>query len=206
MPQIVRSRSPVASGMRIVCLSRLKTSMLPGTAGSSMNSTSYGSIAAANWISIGGGTAQWASNITAPSGPTRLRVSLIASTSRSMSLGLPEKRMRPAGAGLVGLGRGIHADFVADVAAQQVIDRHAPELAGDVPQGHVDGRDRVGHVRAAALVAVRAVHPLPEVLDPRGILAIEQFEQRIGQRAGDGRVEPVTSPQPMMPWLVSILK
>ena len=27
--------------------------MLPGTAGSSMNSTSYGSMAAANWISVG---------------------------------------------------------------------------------------------------------------------------------------------------------
>jgi hypothetical protein len=39
-PQIVRSRSPVASGTRTCCLIRRKTSMLPGTAVSSMNSRS----------------------------------------------------------------------------------------------------------------------------------------------------------------------
>ena len=34
-------------------------------------------MAAASWISVAGGTAQWASNMTAPSGPTCLRAALI---------------------------------------------------------------------------------------------------------------------------------
>src|SRR6185295_10463830 len=95
IPQIVRSRSPVASGIWIACLSRLKTSMLPGTAGSSMNSTSYALIAWANWISIGGGTAQWASNMTAPSGPTFLRELSTILTRFSMSFGLPDHGWGP---------------------------------------------------------------------------------------------------------------
>ena len=71
------------------CLSRLNTSMLPGTAGSSMKSTSKGSIAAASWINVAGGTAQWASNMTAPLGPTRCRAARIAATMRSISAGVP---------------------------------------------------------------------------------------------------------------------
>ena len=99
--------------------------------------------------------------------------------------------MRAAGADLVGLRRGIDADLVARRPAEQAIDRHAPELAGDVPQGHVDGRDDVRHERPAAHVAVRAIELLPQVLDARRVLAVEQLEQRLGQghghRAGPGR-------------------
>ncbi len=76
--------------MSIAAFNRLNTSMLPGTAGSSMNSTSYALRAAANWISVAGGTAQWASNMTVPSGPTRSRAALIASTILWMSAGRPE--------------------------------------------------------------------------------------------------------------------
>src|SRR5215472_8775086 len=88
--QMVRSRSPVAMGMRICCLSFLNTSMLPGTAGSSIHITSYGSRAEQSWINSGGGTAQWASNITAPSGPTRLRAS--ATLSHPQFWRRPERR------------------------------------------------------------------------------------------------------------------
>ena len=106
MPQMVRSRSPVASGTRMACLRRLKTSMLPGTAGSSMKSTSNGSMEFANWMSIGGGTAQWASNITAPSGPTRLRVSRMLLTRFSISAGEPLKGCGPPVPVLWALGVG----------------------------------------------------------------------------------------------------
>ena len=109
------------------------------------------------------------------------------------------ERMRPAGAGLVRLRRGVHADLVAARPAEQAVDGHAPELAGDVPQGHVDAGDDVRHERPAADVAVRAVELLPEVFDARGVLAVEQLEQRLGQaaRALSAR-RPVTSPQPVM--------
>ena len=66
--------------------------------------------------------------------------------------------------------------------------------------------ERVDHERPAADVAMGAVDLLPEVLDARRVLAVEQFEQRLGQRLrrrADRR--PSRSPQPVMPWLVSIL-
>ena len=50
-----------------------------------------------------------------------------------------------------------------------------------------------------------AIELLPQVLDPRGVLAVEQFEQRLGQRLRRPRIGPLISPQPVMPWLVSIL-
>ncbi len=62
------------------------------------------------------------------------------------------------------------------------------------------------HERPAAHVAVRAEELLPEMLDAGRVLAVEQLEQRFGQGAGDLRLEPVTSPQPVILWLVSILK
>ena len=85
----------------------------------------------------------------------------------------------------------IDADAVARRPAEQPIDRHAPQLAGDVPQGHVDRRDRVDHERPAAHVAVGAKELLPEMLDPRRVLAVEQFEQRLGQRLRRPRIDPL---------------
>ena len=43
------------------------------------------------------------------------------------------------------------------------------------------------HERPAAHVAVRAEELLPEVLDARRVLAVEQLEQRLGQPYGDAR-------------------
>ena len=50
------------------------------------------------------------------------------------------------------------------LAAQQVVDRHAGQLALDVPQRLVDARDRVVEHRAVAPVAVDHAH-LPDFLD-----------------------------------------
>src|SRR5207249_9327194 len=71
---------------------------------------------------------------------------------------------------LVGLLRRVDADAVAGGAAEEAVDGDAPQLAGDVPQRHVDAGDGVDHERAAADVAVGPVELLPQVLYPRRVL------------------------------------
>ncbi len=46
------------------------------------------------------------------------------------------------------------------------------------------------HERPAAHVAVRAVQRLPEEFDARGVLLEELLAQRLGQGAGDARLQP----------------
>ena len=141
-------------------------------------------MALASWMSMGGGTAQWASNMMVPSGPRLLAGFLDMAHERHDVAGAAGERVGTAGAELGGLGRGVHADLVAHRTAEEAIDRHAPEPAGDVPQRHVDGRDDVGDDGAAAHVTVGAIELLPQVLDAGGVFAVEQLEQRLGQ---DGR-------------------
>jgi hypothetical protein len=72
-------------------------------------------------------------------------------------------------------------------AAEQPVDRDAVQPARDVPQGHVEAGDGVDQERPAADVAVGAVGAvqlLPEELNPRRVLAIEQLEQRVDQAVG----------------------
>ncbi len=54
----------------------------------------------ANWTRAAGGMAQWASNMTAPSGPTCLRASLIMRTMVSRSGGLAAWPKTPPGGAL----------------------------------------------------------------------------------------------------------
>src|SRR5438132_226519 len=79
-----------------------------------------------------------------------------------------------AAAELLCLGRGTHAHRLPQRPAQEAIDRHAPLLARDGPQGHVDGRERVRHEGAAAHVSVRAIDFLPEMLDARRVFTNQQ--------------------------------
>ena len=107
-----------------------------------------------------------------------------------MSWQLPDKGCGPPVPTLVRLGRRDTCESCRGIGPpSEPVDRHAVQLAGDVPQGHVDGRDGVGHERPAAHVAVRAVQLLPEVLDARRVLAVEQLEERFGQAAGDLRLQ-----------------
>src|SRR5207248_11161221 len=99
-----RSRSPTAMGTRQCCLIRLKTSMFPGSATSSSHITLYDSIALANWIMIGGGSWQWQSNITLPSGPTCARARSTIETSFFTSFSSPEYGYGPAGGDFTALG------------------------------------------------------------------------------------------------------
>ncbi len=82
---------------------------------------------------------------------------------------------------LDGLGRVIDADALTAGAAQKPVNGNAPQLAGDVPQGLIDARDGVDHDGAGPHVPVRAEQLLPQVFDARGVLAVEQLEQRFGQ-------------------------
>src|SRR5262249_43549108 len=50
-------------------------------------------------------------------------------------LRIARERVWAAGAELVRLRTGVHADLVAARPPEQTIDRHAPRLASDVPQG-----------------------------------------------------------------------
>src|ERR1051326_1420491 len=103
MPQMVRSRSPVASGIGIAALSRLKTSMLPGTAGSSIHRTSYGLIAPAHWMSIGGRAGAVAADHPVPVGAAFLAGVLDHLDEFLDVLGVARQGVGPAGAALVGL-------------------------------------------------------------------------------------------------------
>ena len=85
--------------------------------------------------------------------------------------------------------RPIQPHLVARRTTEQAINRHAPEFPRDVPQRHVNAPQRVRHERTAAHVAMRSVNFLPEKLDARGVLAVEQLEEGIGQNARDVGIE-----------------
>ncbi len=64
----------------------------------------------------------------------------------------------------------VEADPVAARTAQQRIDGHARNFAGDVPERLLDAADR-GHEHRAAAPERMPVHDLPEVLYPSRVLA-----------------------------------
>src|SRR5262245_29827291 len=65
-------------------------------------------------------------------------------------------------------------DLIAYAAAQQVVDRDAQRLAFDIPQRDIDRRDR-RHQDALGREEAPAGEPLPDMLDPRRILADQQW-------------------------------
>ena len=65
---------------------------------------------------------------------------------------------------LVEAARGIGLDPVA-AAAEQPVDRHVGDLAGDVPQRDVDAADRLHDEPAPAVLPGAGEHLLPEMLD-----------------------------------------
>ena len=95
------------------------------------------------------------------------------------------------GADLDRLGAGVHPHLVAAGSAEEPVHGHAVELAGDVPEGHVDGGDGVHHEAAAAQVSVGAEQPLPQVLDGGGVLADDHLAEGLGQGAGDAGLHVV---------------
>ena len=80
-----------------------------------------------------------------------------------------------------------------DLAAAELMTKvlRKVELAGDVPEGHIDGGDGVYHEAAVAQVAVGAEHALPQVLDAGRVFADDDLGHRLGQGAGDGCIHVV---------------
>ena len=72
--------------------------------------------------------------------------------------------------------------------AEQVGDRLALDLAADVPQGDVDGAHGMDHHAAAAVIAGPVIHPVPQGLDPHGVLAHHDFLQSHGVGVGAGGI------------------
>ena len=75
-------------------------------------------------------------------------------------------------------------DAVADLAAEQLVHRDAGGLAGDVPQGDLDGADG----RAPGLEAAEAADPPHDALDVGRVLAddVVAVEEDVGFQVGLG--------------------
>ena len=90
-------------------------------------------------------------------------------------------------------------DFIAHQATQQLPDRRIQRLPFDVPQRLVNTGDRAHQDRSAAIKA-GAVHDLPQIVDPRRILANQIVPQLMYRRlhgarpAFDDRLAPADYP------------
>jgi len=87
---------------------------------------------------------------------------------------------------ILAAGVGVDQHAVAALAAQQVIDRRIERLALDVPQCHVDGRNR-RHLHRSAPPVAAAIKILPDVLGLKGIAANNAGKEMVGEATGDGQ-------------------
>jgi hypothetical protein len=69
----------------------------------------------------------------------------------------------------------VQTDVISDRAAPQLVTRNAVNLAEDVPERDVDPAHRGAANDVVAVPEVLAEHHLPEVLDPRRVLADDQL-------------------------------
>ena len=84
----------------------------------------------------------------------------------------------------------VEAHVVAHRPAPELVARHAVHLAEDVPERDVDAADGRAADDAVAVPEVLAVHHLPQVLDPRRVLADDQLREVL-DRADDGARVPL---------------
>ena len=77
---------------------------------------------------------------------------------------------------------GVDRHLVQAAPAEQVGDRSACGLAGDVPERHVDCRDDVQRRTATAVVVGAVEHHLPHPVDLQGVLADDQLADATGDR------------------------
>ena len=82
----------------------------------------------------------------------------------------------------------VESDVVANGPAPQLVAGHAVHLAEDVPQRDVDPADRRAADDAVAVPEVLAVHHLPQVLDPRRVLADDQLGEVLDSADDRARV------------------
>ena len=129
-------------------------------------------------------------------------------------LGASRQRLGSVGDAL-GPAVGVNPQRLADLAAQEVVDRHAELLANDVVEGRVDRADRGHHHTAHSVVVEGAIHPVPQLFDVPGPGAdndVAQVPDGGGDRldAGEvgafapadeavGRLDPHEEPWPVTP-------
>ena len=93
---------------------------------------------------------------------------------------------RVAHLGAVGLaahvGIAVDADFVAELAAQHLVNGHAEGLAGQIPERHLDA----AHPAALAGVPAKLLDAAEELVDVAGIFTQEQAFQHQGIGLGGG--------------------
>ncbi len=87
------------------------------------------------------------------------------------------------------VGMSVCRGGLAALSAEELVHRHPGHLALDVPEGHVDARNRVVLRRSIAPVGV-VVHRLPDILDAGDVPAREERVQVVVDEAGD-RLVPV---------------
>ena len=88
------------------------------------------------------------------------------------------------------LGVGVDHRLLPRGAAQQLVQRHVRRLGLDVPQRHVDGRDR-GHGDRPAPPIGALVEILPDVLDLRRVAADQKRRDMVLQVADHRELAPV---------------
>ena len=80
----------------------------------------------------------------------------------------------------------VDGDAVAAAAAEEVVDGLAGVLAGDVPEGDVDGADGAGFGAAEAVGVDGGEHGMPVALDVEGILFEEEGGELVVDEGADG--------------------
>lgn len=76
----------------------------------------------------------------------------------------------------------IESDEVPNASAPQLVTRLTRNLAGNIPQGDIDPRDRRGPRDPVPVPKVLPPHRLPQMLDPPWIFADEQLRQILNRR------------------------
>src|SRR5579871_2332925 len=100
------------------------------------------------------------------------------------------------------VGMGVERDFIAHRSAQQLVNRLSEDFAPDVPEGDIDGAHAFDGGAAAAHIGEAAENLVPEMLDPRWILAChgdtdlpqDRAESAVGEPCRGGDLSPAAHP------------
>src|SRR5262249_20766172 len=95
--------------------------------------------------------------------------------------------------GAEGPAVGVEPHALADLAAEQLVDRQLQRLSLDIPERHLDGTDaREDDGPAALRPEAVIVHVAPDRLDPERVLAApDVLEEVLDNASGGGLADPI---------------
>ena len=97
---------------------------------------------------------------------------------------------------LAGVAVGVHAHRVAELAAEQAVDRHAVVLADEIPERGLDARDRVvDDARRRPRARAAPAQLGPQAVDVARVLADQQRRQVAHDRGQAGCAEALADPR-----------